>query len=185
MAYCLCRPSARTVWCKLWDVDACQPCIQSQDLCPQQEGGRRLCLRLSFVQGESRCRLWGVPRGCSLRFHRLLPLPLLLNICPSRDVYSRSPPILVASQPLLLWRRSTGVAPGLRLVLQQLPYFLFSLCRLQMQCFLAYILRRIASSARPRSLYAFQHLVYILLYQVSLYCGCFLHCCYIYVDIKW
>ena len=164
MAYYLCRPSAYIVQCNLWNVNAYQLCIQSQDLCLQQEGGCRLCLQLSFVQGESCYYLWGVSRGYSLYFRRLFPLPLLLSICPSRDAYSRSPPMLVASQPLLLWRCSTGVAPGLRLVLQQLLYFLFSLCCLQMQCFLAYILRYIASLARPRSFYTFQHLVYIFLY---------------------
>ena len=160
MAYYLYRPSVRTVQCNLRDMDTCQPYIQSQDLYPQQEGGRRLCLQLSFVQGESRCRLQGIPCGCSLCFYCFFPLPLLLSICLSRDACSRSPPILVASQPLLLWRRFTGVTPGLRLVLQQLPYFLFSLCRSQTQCFLACMLRRVASSARPRSSYAFFKIIY-------------------------
>ena len=155
MAYCLYRPFTHTVQCNLWDIDTYQLYIQSQDLCLQQKGGCRLCLQLSFVQGESCCYLWGVPRGCSLRFCRLLPLSLSLSICPFCDAYSRSLPILVASQPLLLWRYFIGVAPGLCLVLQQLPYFLFSLYRLQTQCFLAYIFRYIASLARPRFLYMF------------------------------
>ncbi len=91
--------------------------------------------------------------------------------------------MLVAPYPLLPLQRSTSAAPVLRLVLQQLLYFLFPLSYLQAQGLLAYKLRCSTPLGGPRSLYTFQYPAYLLLHQVVLYCGCSLYsgCFYIYV----
>ena len=73
------------------------------------------------------------------------------------------PPILYCRQ-----QYSTSIALGLHLVLQQLLYFLFSLYYLQVQGFLAYILRRITPLGGPYSLYTI--LIYFSIYSFSTRC---------------
>ena len=111
-------------------------------------------------------------------------VPLLFIICLSYNIYSRSPLILVAPYSLLPQQRSPSAAPVLRLLLQQLLYFLFLLYSLQAKGLLAYKLRRSAPLGGPRSLYIIQYLAYLLLYQVVLYYRCSLYsgclCIYVY-----
>ena len=89
--------------------------------------------------------------------------------------------------PNLSQGRSTSAAPVLRLVLQQLPYFLFPLYRLQAQGLLAYKLRYSTLLGSPRSLYTFECPAYLLFHQVVLYYRCSLYsgCFYIYVQQRY
>ena len=98
--------------------------------------------------------------------------------------------MLVASYPLSPLQRSTGIAPGLYLVSQQFPYFLFSFYYLQVEGFLANVLRRTSSLRGPcslymsYSLYTVQRLLYFFFHWVALYCNCSLYssCVDIYVQ---
>ena len=86
-----------------------------------------------------------------------------------------------------LYRRRGALPARCRLVLQQLPYFLFPLYRLQAQGLLAYRLRRSTPLGSPCPSYTFKCLAYLLLYRVVLYYSCSLYsgCFYIYVQWRY
>ena len=121
-----------------------------------------------LYRGRLSIYLQSILYSYSLYLYYLLLVSLLLNIYLSYNIYSRSLLVLVASYPLLLQQYFISVTLGLYLVLQQLPYFLFSFYYLQIKGFLAYILKYITSLKGLYPLYIFQSLVYILLYQVAL-----------------
>ena len=98
--------------------------------------------------------------------------------------------MLVASYPLSPLQRSTGIAPGLYLVSQQFPHFLFSFYRLQVEGFLANILRRTSPLRGPYSLYmshssyTVQRLSYFFFYWVALYYNYSLYSSYINIYVQ-